>query len=195
MFSAFARTESRPTSISTAAEPAAPRATVVPQGADADDLVSMKRRLAVLEAANEVSVRAASSIAIPTATAPAERPPLEEARIAREQFHDALIQSHLRQAPDPKWAGGARAKMATDLSTAAQGRFHATDVDCRMTTCTAKIQWDSFDQAATSFNSVLNADLGMQCRRDVLLKEPEDRTKPYEAVAFFDCEEDRTDRQ
>ena len=190
LFRALFRSEPRPAVVRDAR---AHEASPPPRGAANDDeLRELRRRVAAVEAAtvSPSSAREAPG-SVPTAGARVERPSLEQMRVFHEEHHASLLRAHLAQPVDPAWAQGANSGLAKDLAAAGQDKFTTTAVDCRMTTCTAKVQWENYEAATKTHADVVAAPLGMACRRDILLPQPADPAAKYEATAFFDCEEAR----
>jgi hypothetical protein len=95
---------------------------------------------------------------------------------------------------DRAWSRHATAafrKEFEDLGTKAQ--FTVTDVQCKTTSCLAKVRWDSYAQAGQHWRDVLHARYSQNCAREVFVPSPPvDQTDaPYEASAYFDCTADR----
>jgi hypothetical protein len=59
---------------------------------------------------------------------------------------------------------------------------------CKTTTCSAALEWPSYDEAMKSYDALLHGDFRANCARGILLPEPEDRTLPYRGRLLLDCE-------
>jgi hypothetical protein len=108
--------------------------------------------------------------------------------------HRAAIAEHQRQPRDPRWASAAESAFRRDLTALQDLGADDVTVDCRMTTCTAELQWPSFHDAQEKYTNVLHAEMSMNCGREILLPQPEDATQPYRATAVFRCERARAEQ-
>jgi hypothetical protein len=133
--------------------------------------------------------------AAPNATAAASEPQetLEQARAAHLERHKRALAEHRGAAKDPRWAPAAETSLLADVRAIADLGASNPQVDCRTTTCAIDLEWPSYDAAVQSYSKVLQADLKVNCVREVTLPEPGDRAAAYRATVMLNCEETRTD--
>jgi hypothetical protein len=130
-----------------------------------------------------------STAAAPTPGSPPSRPDPDELKQMALQQQQARLDAHQRQSIDPAWSPAATHAFSTDFSTLAREQpFTVRSIDCRSTSCIAKVEWPSFAEAAASYQVLLQHAYGMDCTRSLLLSEPEDPTRAYEAPLILDCQ-------
>jgi hypothetical protein len=116
------------------------------------------------------------------------QPSEAEAKAQRREQHAAWKRVHAAEARDATWAQAAERRLQAALlerPEMPQG-FQVLAVDCRTTRCDATLSWPSYTAASQSFEKVLTTKMG--CASSILLDDPEDPTKPYQAHAHYDCE-------
>jgi hypothetical protein len=154
-------------------------------------LVEAASRLAALQ--EHVRRGPPESAGSPQRAPPPPAPPDPE-RVRRDALreHEERLRAHDREPIDAAWSARATPLIAQSLSTVAKAnRFQLIEVGCRLTTCTAVLEWDSFQDAVQSFQSVAAAPLGVRCAQQLTLPEPQAGAASYRATALFDCEADR----
>jgi hypothetical protein len=118
-----------------------------------------------------------------------------EAQAQRREQHASWTRVRKAEARDATWAPAAEKQLQGALlerPEMPQG-FQVLGVDCRTTRCEATLSWPSYTAASQSFDKVLTTKMG--CASSILLDEPEDPTKPYQAHAHYDCEGMRAEPQ
>jgi hypothetical protein len=166
-------TEARPTDGVGPAE----RGTISTIEPGAGQLEELKRRLAVLEASHDRDAGAAPDLGD------------RAARPSHLEAHKASLTAHMQETFDTKWAPGAARSFQHDLETAGQDAgFSVLSVDCRMTSCTATVRFESYELARRQFGTLLRSPFQVNCHREVTLDPPPaDPAAPFEATAFYDC--------
>lgn len=124
----------------------------------------------------------------PAPTAPPSRPEPEELRQALLQQQQVRLDAHQRQSIHPVWASDATRAFSTDFSALTQGqRFTVRSIDCRSTSCIARVEWPSYAEATTGYEVLLQHSYALDCTRSLLLPDPEDPERAYEASLLLDC--------
>jgi hypothetical protein len=109
-------------------------------------------------------------------------------RRRRDDFAVALYE-HERE-PRSAWGRRAEGSIARDLE-ALVARIHARvlHVDCRSSTCAARLLFDDRAAAAAGFPEILQARYQEDCSVEVVLDDPtaRDPSRPWETTALFRC--------
>jgi hypothetical protein len=106
--------------------------------------------------------------------------------------HLAAIAAHDREGLDSSWARASEASLKNDLVPLAQARgFDVMSLDCRTKTCVAHLQFASFADAQTKWQSVLNMQNHAGCGTEVTLDVPTDPLARYDLSTVYDCSESR----
>jgi hypothetical protein len=127
-----------------------------------------------------------------TSTAP-PAPPLD--RAARQQRildqHEQLLTDHAAEVRSPAWAAkqerNVEAKL-TALSETTDGAFKFRSVDCRTSTCVAKLEWPTREVAKGNVKSLLTGAPDLPCAREIAFP-PSGAEGPYTASLYLDCRE------
>jgi hypothetical protein len=144
---------------------------------------------------------AAPSAESPPAAAPApsssaSRPAdvRETQRAATAEYWGRRLDSHEQEGRDARWAASTQAALQADLDGLGRNAgFQVRDVDCRTTTCLARLAWPSRDDAMRQTRRVTQAAYSKSCTREIYAPPPAAGTAgPYEGEVLFDCESDRT---
>ena len=139
-------------------------------------------------------VATASGTAAVAAPAPAPTQTPEEAQ-AEWIGRGAARQAQLAVEPrDAAWSKKTTERFQKEFSQlGAAAHFTVADLDCKTTSCMAKLRWDSYRDAESSWRDVMHAPYATRCAREVFTPVPTagEMDKPYEASVFFDCIEDR----
>jgi hypothetical protein len=168
--------------------------------AAAADTSNLELRIRQLEerAAPSPAQGAASSTAAPEAreTAPsASVAPSPEESTRRWLDQMAARKSQVAAEPeDRSWSREATAAFRKDFDAlSARGKFKVSDVECKTTSCLAKLSWGSYADATKSWHGVLLARYTKNCAKQVFVPPPEpgQAGSAYEGTVFFDCTEDR----
>ena len=121
-------------------------------------------------------------------TPPSAPPPTEE-EVAEN--YQKLLDDHDQDPKDPVWAPQTQQSFARDLDSIGNDTgFTVTSVDCRTTSCTARLNWDDYATASSGYKQVLTGHMEPDCTRSILVRHA-DGDGPYETVAHFDCTESR----
>ncbi len=174
---------------------ASPAAAEVPSTVDTSGLELRIRQLEQ-RAAVETPPRASSvpSVQAPaSAGAPVSPPPEEVARnwLETKKTREAQVAS---EPVDSRWSKEANAAFRKELGEiGARGKFTVGDVDCRTTSCLAKVDWGSYSDAESGWHQVMFGHYSKKCSRQVFVPAPDEEhvNAPYEGEVFFDCTEDR----
>jgi hypothetical protein len=117
---------------------------------------------------------------------PPERSPADPA--AERQAFDALLAAHAVQPSGSPWSRAAGARFDADLAKlAGEQAFSVGRVDCRGTSCAADVSWASAAEADRGWRALITADYGVNCTRQVLLREQPDSAGRQHADLLFEC--------
>ncbi|HEX8702473.1 MAG TPA: hypothetical protein VF815_26805 [Myxococcaceae bacterium] len=134
----------------------------------------------------ELTSRAEAAPAAPST--PPARPAPEELRQALLQQQQMRLDAHQRQPIHPTWSSDATRAFSTDFSALTRGQpFSVRSIDCRSTSCIARVEWPSYAEAAASYAVLLQHSYSMDCTRSLLLPDPEDPERAYEASLLLEC--------
>jgi hypothetical protein len=126
---------------------------------------------------------------LPAQRQPPPTPDPEQLRQSLLRQQHARMEGHSQQPIDFAWSQQATRSFASDFSELVQGQtFTLRSIDCRSTSCVAMIEWPGYDEAVGSYQVLLHHTYGMDCARSLLLPEPEDPTRRYEAPFILDCQ-------
>lgn len=127
--------------------------------------------------------------AVPSApSAPPSRPDPEELKQALLQQQQMRLDAHQRQPIHPTWSSEATRAFSTDFSALTQGQqFAVRSIDCRSTSCIARVEWPSYAEATTNYQVLLQHSYALDCTRSLLLPDPEDPERAYEASLILEC--------
>jgi len=121
-----------------------------------------------------------------------ERPRLtREERILRwkERYAERLQRVHA-EPRDPSWAGPTERLFRDDFGQRAE-QFEAqvVGVECKTTTCLAKVRWESYGKAKAKFMDVVHESFSTNCATTMDVgSEPPNPEAPHEALVIFECE-------
>jgi len=139
---------------------------------------------------------AASTAGQPAATekptrvaAVATSSPDEAARDLEQRFASDFAQ-HARDGRDSVWSAKAEGSLGSKLRSIA-GQREVRGVDCRMTSCVARLSWTNQAAARADYRNLLVASYEPNCATRILLPDAADPSASYEARLFFDCTEAR----
>jgi hypothetical protein len=131
------------------------------------------------------------------AVADEDRQPLsvEEATAQETQRWLRLENTFASEAPDRAWAGPTETNFRADFTHNSQGQFQFKSVECRTTTCSAKVVWPNFSAAMTRGSDLVSAGFKVNCERTTTLPPPRvgDEDKPYVQTLMFLCADQRAD--
>ncbi len=124
----------------------------------------------------------------PTASQPPPPVNVEESRRIHEDEEREALDRHARESIDAQWSARAVQSLESDLEQL-QVRAHgrAVRVDCRTTMCVATMEWPTHTEAVANYAHLLHGDYEVNCTRSILLHEPDDPTRPYQARLVFRC--------
>lgn len=153
--------------------------------------IELERRIALLErgVAARAEAQAEPATAPGEAAKPEEAPPQE---VEPSEAFRAVIDQHRNEPVDPSWAPQARDQFRNHFQ--AQGNAHGftvVDVACKTTTCTAEIEWPSYDAALAGAAKLRGEREPMNCNVASFTPEPENTAKPYRQQLWYGCEDDR----
>lgn len=123
---------------------------------------------------------------------------LEQARLSERsnaeralREYDAFraeLRNHAEEPRDPQWASETDRLFTNDFRiTEATLQYRSVQVDCRMTTCVASVEWPSFPEARRRVGLLLTQPLSRNCARSVSLLPPDQPAAPYRAQLLIDC--------
>ena len=168
---------------------AAPSAPRPPSGATPStdltpELDRLRARVGQLEARERLGADPAPSLPA------AER--IQQSRRFHEEEERTALDRHARESADPRWSPRAARSLEGDLERLQElTRGRAVRVDCRTTTCVATMEWATHAEAVATYAHLLHADYGVNCTRSILLHQPEDAARPYQARLVFRCSNHR----
>jgi hypothetical protein len=166
--------------------PVNPEVARPPVEASSAQLEEVRSRLAALEAAAARD----GSASQPSTPQPEDR---AASRLAVIAAHQAAIEAHLKNSPDPSWAPAANRAFEEDLrATGAMHGFEFRSVDCRMTSCTATVRFTDYATANDNFGALLHMRYQVNCASEVALDVPRDPNAPFETTVLYDCTEARS---
>ncbi len=140
----------------------------------------LERRVVELERRDD------NGTAPPPPPARTERPASDPA--AERAGFQAALAAHDAEPAGTPWAKAAAPRFEADLGTlAAQHAFAVDRVDCRGATCVADVAWTSPNDAQDAWRALLTYDYGVNCARNVLLREDVDARGRAHADLLFDC--------
>ena len=84
---------------------------------------------------------------------------------------ESRLQKHAREETrDSSWAGKAESAARADLARRARAlRYEVLGVDCRSTTCVARLKWPSYEAARVSYRGLWAFDRKPNCTRIIIL--------------------------
>jgi hypothetical protein len=127
-------------------------------------------------------------------------PEVEEERVrlrehAMMEWRQAL-EEHEAQDVDANWSHEVGLRFADDIEAfASDGAFLVSKIDCRSTSCTAQLEFTSFDDATRHFATLLTARYRENCGTKTLFEEPQDPAAPYAVTMLYDCSEAKAARR
>jgi hypothetical protein len=159
-----------------------------PVAVSADSLL-LSQRVASLESRMGELSSAPPGVAAPT---PAPSHPIEEreerTRLALDE-HAKLLLQHSAARRDPAWAARKEEDIGTKLGALAEtlGRpFSVEAVDCRSSTCVAKLVWPNEGAARANLRSLLEGSADVSCAREIAFP-PGENARSYTASFYLDC--------
>jgi hypothetical protein len=136
---------------------------------------------------------ARGSDAAASTTTNLETPEETERRVAAD-FH-AVLANHSRDPIDPRWAPQTAEKYKTDISALQEKlKFDLMDIDCRTTSCAARLKFASANTASQNWGGILHSRYSSNCAVRVFLEgiySVSNRADPFETTVLFDCTEAR----
>lgn len=147
-----------------------------------------------------------ASASVPTATQGSSRVPAEEQGDATaqdgidpaswgkrtEERHFEQLRAHEAEPRDDGWARVAESSFRSDMGLVDGGAV-LRSVSCRTTTCVARLSFADYETAQNGFAAFLHARFSLNCARSIVLPEPDDKSSPYDASLFLDCEHARVE--
>lgn len=176
---------------------------------NAEERLAIERRLAAVEGRGNDPVYVQVPVAVrepARGAVAAEEPPSfeDEARPAepdvarrRDEQRDQLarrtesaIEKHRLERQDSAWAAKATPSLRADLEKVAQARkFELGEVDCRSTSCLAKLEWSNAAEAREEFGNLARETFEVNCARSITLPDAVEPSAPVEATLILDCTE------
>lgn len=133
----------------------------------------------------------------PLASAAVAPPPQQSAEDAARQWAEQQRAREAQVAAEPvdrNWSREATASFRKDFETlGARDRFQVTDLECKTTSCLAKLSWGSYGDARKTWHDVLHGRYEKGCARQVFVPPPDQgqSDSSYEGTVYFDCTQDR----
>jgi len=101
---------------------------------------------------------------------------------------EGLLSKARSEPRDDAWADRTTRVVQEDLGTKADKlKFHVVDVECRTTTCFAKLDWPSLSEAHADFKATLGAPNRADCHERLLFPQDANEDAPVEGILFLDC--------
>jgi hypothetical protein len=133
---------------------------------------------------------------VPSTGDPSDEPAAEAERIREESVtrHRAafaeLLARHDDEPIDPTWSRESEYSFGEQLRGI--GTLTGTDVrdvDCRSTTCTATLGWESYGRAQEAIDDLLGGQFVPNCARSIRIEPPDDPALPLETRFVLHCDE------
>jgi hypothetical protein len=165
--------------------PRAPEATPprIPGRGRADELQGLRERIEALESRADDP---------PHGEPGPPRLTAAESRDLHVRENQQALERHRLEPIDRDWSRAASAAIDAALSSLTSDGDHRTvAVECKTTSCTATLEWQSFTQARGGYGAImgrLGTVLDLPCGRSIVLPEPEEADRPYQATIVFDCQ-------
>lgn len=122
--------------------------------------------------------------------------PLPSREESRKQLFEEFardLQAHESDARDATWARGAESSITEVLANRPGSNYQVLSVDCRTTSCIAKLGWTSRKEALTGFQTALNATFKPNCAAKILLHDADSEDAPFQENLILDCTEARAE--
>lgn len=159
---------------------AAARAAEPPLGAD-PRVASLERRMAGVQQrlqAQETKEGAPKAGELPEARAEKER--------MAEAAHEAALALHRQEPRDAPWAREREQALTGQLTQAAPTvGMEVVGVDCRTTSCVARLRWADMATARGQIAALLDETARVGCARRIQF--PDTGAAPYEAELYLEC--------
>jgi hypothetical protein len=164
----------------------------------ASDLGSDAQRLDARLRELEARVQTASVPSSAPHVAEPEEPEHEGAPEDRKAAFWAKVDQSLKdfsaEPVDTSWSQKATAFINADLtSLAAKNHFKVSSVECKTTSCLARVEWDSQASANQEYGQLMHHSYKTNCMRSVLLDERLQPSGKQGAMLLFECESWRAD--
>jgi hypothetical protein len=118
------------------------------------------------------------------------RPNIEESRQARIASWEDRLEKHAQEPVDAAWARDTQTELQQEVSSlASKANFKFVRAHCGTTTCSATVEWKDYGAAVRNYSSLLHYRYKNGCLREVLLPEPDDKSRTYQATVLYDCEQ------
>jgi hypothetical protein len=155
------------------------------------DTSGLEFRIRELEARAQQSTAPVAASAPPSASV--DPSPEESSRrwLDEKRAREAQVAA---EPDDRRWSQEATASFRKEFeSLGVRDKFKVTDVECKTTSCLAKLTWGSYSDAVKSWHHVLLARYTKNCARQVFVPHPEQDQgdSDYEGTVFLDCTGDR----
>jgi len=109
-------------------------------------------------------------------------------RRRHREAHERSLRAHAAEPVSQSWAASTSSTLRADLETQRDAiAAELLEVSCRSRSCIARLAWPTYDVARAHYGELLHAPSQVRCTREILLPEPPDPSRRYEATAFFDC--------
>jgi hypothetical protein len=161
------------------------------------DLDRVEARLRLLESRPHQVVPAGG------APVPSAAPKVEEGadeptpEAGQAEFWDKVrrsVDAHIAEPADPAWAARTSASLSSDLTPLAEkGHFRVASLDCRTTTCLAKLDWPAGADVRHEYGKLLHEPYRANCTRSFVLEQKPSASGEQEGLLLFDCESWRAD--
>jgi hypothetical protein len=164
-----------------------------PQAVDLSGLDSRLRQLEARTAIPSAPPPSAAQTGAGQGQQPGSPSPEEYARRLQDEMR-ARIAQVAAEPSDATWSQ-ATAKVLRDEfeELAPRAKFKVADLECKTTSCLAKLAWDSYPEAAQNWGAILHSHSAKNCAKTVYVPPPEpDQTgSSYEGTVLLDCTQDR----
>jgi hypothetical protein len=109
----------------------------------------------------------------------------------RKLLHERALRDHASEAPRGEWSEATSRSLRSDLEEIEpEGQFHVVSVDCRSVTCTATLEWPTYDLALKTWPLVLNQPFQTNCGVEIFLAQPEGKSTEYRSTVLFRCQQE-----
>ena len=163
-----------------------------PVPGDQAALDEISRRLRSLEAAQH-SESKLTSATVPGASGLAKAPSNRGAAEVRNQFQSAVAM-HNAEAVDRAWAQRTSVILESDIAQASKGlNMKVGKLDCRTTTCMARVEWTSRGNASNEYTALLHHSYRANCGRSVLIDDEPGANGKATGTLLMNCEQWRSE--
>jgi hypothetical protein len=115
----------------------------------------------------------------------------EDSQKRHHDEHQKGLEAHAKEPVDRQWARATEESLERRLAeTSSAAKFRLVDVNCRTTSCSATVEFESYGDAQRNWGRLLYITQDVKCGSRVWLDEPPNKTARFQTTALYDCERD-----